>query len=120
LCNFSRFFLPAVKMDAGAEKGHSQETRAFDEHCDTEADEEDVAVEVGGETHKFRLPPTATVLVLGQCMERGAGFKSAEVKLNAHGDSREALENGDALGGSGACVSPALVWRNPRSRPRNK
>jgi hypothetical protein len=46
-----------------------------------------VAVEaVGGETHKFRLPPTATVLlvllVLEQCMERDAGFKSAEVKLH--------------------------------------
>jgi hypothetical protein len=37
--------------------------------------------------------------MLKQCVERDAGFKSAEAKLYVHDDSREeALENGETLG----------------------
>jgi tripartite motif-containing protein 2/3 len=76
--------------------------QASDEHYDAEADEEDVSVEVVtgcGGTCKFALPPTATVHMLKQQVERDAGFKSALVKLYVHDDSREeGLENGESLG----------------------
>jgi DNA-binding beta-propeller fold protein YncE len=96
---------------------HLDEKQAVNEHYDAEADDEEVAVEAitgGGETHKFTLPPSATVLMLKQQVERDAGFKSAEVKLYVHDDLREEeLENGETLGslrrGEGLAVLITLM-----------
>jgi hypothetical protein len=87
-------------MDTGVQ----QKTRGVELALDKiQVDDEEVVVEVvtgGGETHKFALPPTVTVLMLKQQVERDAGFKSAEMKLYVHDDLREEeLENGETLGG---------------------
>jgi hypothetical protein len=58
--------------------------------------EEDVAAD--SQVHKLTLPPTATVLMLKQHVERDVGFKSAGVKRYVHDGSREEpLENGEML-----------------------
>jgi DNA-binding beta-propeller fold protein YncE len=100
--------------------------QASDDRYDAEADEEDVAEEDvavemitgGGGTHKFTLPPTATVLMLKHQVGCDAGFKSAEVKLYVHDDLREeALENGETLGslrrGQGLAVVITLMVYMP-------
>jgi DNA-binding beta-propeller fold protein YncE len=132
-------------MKAGAGNGQSQDSRAqqetrgvelaldeiqldekqaSDEHYDAEADEEDVAVEMitgGGGTHVFTVPPTATVLMLQQCVEHDVGIKFAEVKLYVHDDSREeALENEETLGslrrGKGLAVLITLINLGPNAQ----
>jgi DNA-binding beta-propeller fold protein YncE len=103
--------------------GNDERVREKEIHRLLASDEDDVAVEIitgGGCTHKFSLPPTATVLVLKQCVECVAGFKSVLVKLYVHDDSREdALENGETLGslrrGKGLAVLITLVVHAPNA-----
>jgi hypothetical protein len=102
----------------------STSTASSEKQYDAEADKDDVAVEVvagDGGTRKFTLPPTATVLMLKQQVERDAGFKPALVKLYVQDDSREEeLENGERLGslrqGRGQAVLITLMVHTPNAQ----
>jgi hypothetical protein len=101
-------------------EGQLDEKHVSDEYYDTAADEEEVQVEVvtgGGATHKFTLPPTATVLMLKQQVERDTGFKSTEVQLYVH---EEALEIGKTLEslrqGKGLAVLITLMVHTPNAQ----
>jgi hypothetical protein len=91
-----------MNVNTGAQGTKRSRGAEADDYYDTEADEEDVKVEVTtgeGKTHNFTLPHTSTVLNLKQHLERDAGFEPQQTCMFVHDDSREdELGNGERLG----------------------